>query len=66
MDGFAGTGRWGYNTVSKKKEAIHQKDLGEYNQLKTETATQLKYLNERIDSIQRNVCTQLADFIKCS
>ena len=27
MDGSAGTGRWGYNTVSQKKEGIYKKDL---------------------------------------
>lgn len=64
MDGSAGTGRWGYNTVSKKKESIYLKDLGEYNQLKAETADELKRINIRIDSIQQNISSQLAEFIK--
>jgi hypothetical protein len=66
MDGSAGTGRWGYNTVSKKKESIYQNSVAEYNQLKKETAPELNRLDARIDSIQRNISSQLAGFIESS
>jgi hypothetical protein len=66
MDGSAGTGRWGYNTVSKKKESIYQNSVAEYNQLRSETTPELKRLDARIDSIQRNISLQLAGFIESS
>ncbi|MDP4207532.1 MAG: DUF4407 domain-containing protein [Bacteroidota bacterium] len=63
MDGSAGTGRWGYNTVSQKKESIYLRNNEEYNQLKSETAPELKRLDGRIDSLQKIINTQLTEFI---
>jgi hypothetical protein len=62
MDGSAGTGRWGYNTVSQKKEGIYKKDLVEYEQLKQQSATELNRINARIDTIQALINKQSASF----
>lgn len=64
MDGSAGTGRWGYNTVSQKKESIYKKDLSEYEQLKKETEPDVKRIDARIDTIQTLINTQLSGFEK--
>ena len=64
MDGSAGTGRWGYNTVSQKKESIYKKDLSEYEQLKKETEPDVKRIDARIDTIQTLINSQLSGFEK--
>jgi len=64
MDGSAGTGRWGYNTVSQKKESIYKKDLAEYDQLKKETEPEVKRIDARIDTLQALINNQLAGFEK--
>jgi uncharacterized membrane protein YwzB len=64
MDGSAGTGRWGYNTVSQKKESIYKKDLAEYDQLKKETEPEVKRIDARIDTLQALINNQLASFEK--
>jgi hypothetical protein len=62
MDGSSGTGRWGYNTVSQKKEVIYKKDLSEYEQLKQQSAPELNRINARLDSIQASINRQSASF----
>jgi hypothetical protein len=62
MDGSAGTGRWGYNSVSQKKEGIYKKDMLEYEQLKQQFAPELKRINARLDSIQASINRQSASF----
>ena len=62
MDGSAGTGRWGYNTVSQKKEGIYKKDLSEYEQLKQQSAPELNRINARLDSIQAMIDKQYTSF----
>lgn len=60
MDGTGGTGRWGYNTVSQKKEGIYKKDLTEYDQMKQQAEPELKRINARLDTIQALISTQFA------
>jgi hypothetical protein len=62
MDGTAGTGRWGYHTVSQKKESIYKKDLAEYDQLKQQSAPELNRINARMDTIQALINKQSASF----
>ena len=64
MDGTGGTGRWGYNTVSQKKEIIYKKDLAELEVLKKQFQPEIKQIDARLDSIQADVNRQLKKFIE--
>ncbi len=50
MDGSAGTGKWGYNTVSKRKEKILNLHQDQYSSLTTN-------LQPKIDKIQHDIST---------
>lgn len=63
MDGSGGTGRWGYHTVSQKKESIYKKDLIELEELKRQSQPELKNIETRIDTIQADVNRQLKAFV---
>jgi hypothetical protein len=64
MDGSAGTGRWGYNTVSQKKEAIYLKDLDEYKNMVTKSDPELKWINARLDSLQTKIDMQFSQYAR--
>jgi hypothetical protein len=66
MDGSGGTGRWGYNTVSQKKESIYKKDLAELEELKAQAQPEIKKIDSRLDTIQADVNNQLGSFVKAT
>lgn len=66
MDGSGGTGRWGYHTVSQKKEGIYKKDLAEYEELKRQTQPEINAIAARMDSIQADINRQLDVFIEAT
>lgn len=66
MDGTGGTGRWGYNTVSQKKESIYKKDQAELEELKAQTQPEIKRIDARLDTIQADVNRQLGSFVKAT
>jgi hypothetical protein len=63
MDGSGGTGRWGYHTVSQKKESIYKKDLAELEEMKKQFQPEVKRINERLDTIQADINRQLSSFV---
>jgi hypothetical protein len=66
MDGSAGTGRWGYNTVSQKKESIYLKDLEEYKTLTARSEPELKWINARIDSLNGKIAAQFNSYVQAN
>jgi hypothetical protein len=66
MDGSAGTGRWGYNTVSQKKESIYLKDLEEYKTLAARSEPELKWINARIDSLNGKIAAQFNSYVQAN
>ncbi len=66
MDGSGGTGRWGYHTVSQKKESIYKKDLAELEELKNQTQPELKTIDTRLDTIQADINRQLLSFVSAT
>ncbi|HEX3007636.1 MAG TPA: DUF4407 domain-containing protein [Bacteroidales bacterium] len=63
MDGSGGTGRWGYHTVSQKKESIYKKDLAELEEMKKQFQPEVKRINDRLDTIQTDINRQLSSFV---
>lgn len=66
MDGSGGTGRWGYHTVSQKKESIYKKDLAELEELKKQAQPELKTIDTRLDTIQADINRQLKSFVNAT
>lgn len=66
MDGSGGTGRWGYHTVSQKKESIYKKDLAELEELKKQAQPELKTIDTRLDTIQADINRQLKSFVSAT
>jgi hypothetical protein len=62
MDGSGGTGHWGYQTVSQKKESIYKKDLAEYEKLRTEYEPEINQLVKKLEGIQDNINAQLIQY----
>lgn len=63
MDGTGGTGRWGYHTVSQKKESIYKKDLAELEEMKKAAQPELQMIDARLDTIQADINRQLKAFM---
>jgi hypothetical protein len=55
MDGSGGTGRWGYNTVSKQKEKILLNHQDRYQQLNRELTPKIEMAQARMDTIHQKV-----------
>lgn len=64
MDGSGGTGKRGYEDISKKKEAILLKHEDEYEETNTKLQKELAAVQTSIDSLQGSITQQVEVFRK--
>lgn len=62
MDGSAGTGKWGYNTVSQQKEKIASRHQQEYAKLSEDLQPQIDTLQAEITKIRTKITADLEAF----
>lgn len=62
MDGSSGTGKWGYNTVSKRKEKIFNQHQVEFTALSNTTLPQINEVQKNIESINDKIIIDFENY----